>query len=189
MSHYLRTVSILCADSRSTYQTISGVEVYDKQRDAWTFDGGTPIVAHPPCRAWSAYCGHQAKPEPGEKELAMQCVEWLRQCGGVLEQPAHSRLFAATRMPLPGDGAVDGMFSIAVKQSWWGHPVQKNTWLCLSGIKDYELPFVLRNEIGDREKWNKMSKRKRAATPLLMAQWLVDLARGSVAAVDRLHAT
>ena len=97
----LRLVSVLCASRNSVYKTLDAVDVYDATRDARTFPGNTPIIAHPPCRSWSAFCRHQAKPEPGEAELGLWCAEQLRKCGGVLEQPAHSRLFAAAGLPLP----------------------------------------------------------------------------------------
>ena len=89
------TVAVLCVSKNSIYKRIERVEAFDLARDARTFGGGMPVVAHPPCRSWSAYCAHQAKPLAGEKELGPLCVAWLRECGGVLEHPAHSRLFAA----------------------------------------------------------------------------------------------
>lgn len=96
-------VAILCASPRSIYKTFNDVEVFDKFRDARTFDGTIPVVAHPPCRAWSAFCRHQAKPEDGEKELGPLCVAHLIRCGGVLEHPAYSRLFDECNLPKPGE--------------------------------------------------------------------------------------
>lgn len=45
-------VAVLFARQDSTYKALSGVDVYDIDRDARTFQGGMPVVAHPPCRAW-----------------------------------------------------------------------------------------------------------------------------------------
>ena len=176
-----RTVSVLCASRDSIYHGMENVEVYDEDRGARTFPGNTPIVAHPPCRAWSAFCSQQAKPAEGERELAFWCVDMLRRCGGVLEQPAHSRLFEAASLPLPGEPARDGVWSLAVKQSWWGHPVSKRTWLCFFHVPPIcvETPFVLRCDRGDCKRWNRLSKRKRAATSPRMARWLVHVARQS----------
>ena len=78
----LQTVAILCAQSRSVYFDLDAVEVYDAKRDARTFGGGKPVVAHPPCRAWSRHCAHQAKPEPGERELGLWCVDQVKKWGG-----------------------------------------------------------------------------------------------------------
>ena len=67
-------IAVLCVQKNNHYRGMEGVEVYDKQRDARTFPGGMPVVAHPPCRAWSAFCRHQAKPEPGEKALGLSAT-------------------------------------------------------------------------------------------------------------------
>lgn len=172
-------VAVLCAARNSIYHTMEGVDVYDLSRDARTFQGGQPIVAHPPCRSWSAYCAHQAKPEPGERELGIWCCEQLKQWGGVLEQPAHSRLFAAGGLPLPGEPERDGLWSIQVDQAWWGDSRKKATWLCFSRIEreSVEVPFLLRpTTAGDRRRWQVMSKHQRSATPAAFAEWLVDVA-------------
>jgi hypothetical protein len=117
--------AVLCVSPNSIYRELAGVEAFDMRRDARTFLGGAPIVAHPPCRSWSAFCAHQAKPGPGERELALWCIEQLRVWGGVLEQPAHSRLWAAAGIPAPGAPAVGGVFSLQVDQSWWGMSIRK----------------------------------------------------------------
>lgn len=171
-------VSVLCVSSNSTYKKIPGIECYDSRRDARTFRGDTPIVAHPPCRAWSAYCAHQAKPEPGERELGLWCCDMLRKCGGVLEQPAHSRLFQAGGLPRPGE-LHDDLWTAQVWQAWWGYPMKKATWLCFSGIDKNEIlfPFRVHNPSGDRIRQQVMSKNQRAATCMELALWLIDAAR------------
>lgn len=162
----MKTVSILCASTTSVYHTMDGVDVFDINRDCRSFNGKTPIVAHPPCRAWSAFCAHQAKPSPGEKELGLWCCEQLKKCGGVLEQPAHSRLFATAGLPERGKYE-NGLFTIEVNQSWWGYSMKKSTWLCFSGLGpgSVECPLVLRAaDTGDRRRFQVMSKAQRAAT-------------------------
>ncbi len=49
---HLDTVAVLFARADSHYKALQGVEVYDMERDARTYDGPWPVVAHPPCRAW-----------------------------------------------------------------------------------------------------------------------------------------
>lgn len=173
-----RTVSVLFAARNSVYKSLPCVDVYDRDRDALTFPGDTPIVAHPPCRAWSAYFRHQAKPEPGESDLGIWAAEQLRQCGGVLEQPAHSRLWSAAQLPLPGDGG-DGLFSIAVWQKWWGYPTKKATWLCFCGVdRDViHIPYSLHASGMDRRTMKLMSHSQRSHTVRPFAEWLVNLAR------------
>lgn len=179
-----RPVAVLCVQRRTQYRDLPGVECYDIDRDVRTFAGGMPVVAHPPCRSWSAFTAHQAKPLPGEKDLGPLCVSWLRKCGGVLEHPAHSRLFAHCGLPLPGQ-AFDGLWSIEVLQSWWsGHEgTQKRTWLCFSGIAPaaVHFPLTLRGQGGDKKLWQYMPRSLRSETCREMAEWLVGNARLSSA--------
>lgn len=173
------TVAALCVGSRSPYKAMAGVECYDKARDARTFMGGMPALAHPPCRSWSAYCAHQAKPEPGEKDLGPLCVQWLRTEGGVLEHPAHSRLWDACKLPKPSWAARGDCWSIEVLQAWWGDTRTKRTWLCFFGVnpRDIQLPIRFHDPSGDRRRWQLMNSTSRSKTPPAMAEWLVAAAR------------
>jgi hypothetical protein len=119
---------------------------------------------------------------PGEKELGLLCAEWLRRCGGVLEHPAHSRLFAAAGLPTPGQS--DGnLWTIEVWQAWWGYPMRKATWLCFCNvpIERVRVPLILHPHGCDRRRQQLMSKHQRAATTEAFARWLVEAARESVA--------
>lgn len=174
-------VAILCCAERTNYRSIPGTDCWDVKRDVRTFRGGCPVVAHPPCRAWSAFTAHQAKPLPGEKELGPLCVSWLLKCGGVLEHPAHSRLWKHCGLPLPGEGALGDLWATEVLQSWWpGHKgTQKNTWLCFSKISrlDVVTPITLREPKGDKRLWRCMPRSLRSATCSALAHWLVETAR------------
>ena len=177
----MRTVAALCVAPNSIYKKMLGVECFDQKRDVRSFAGGMPIVAHPPCRAWSAYTAHQAKPADGERELGLLCADWLRSEGGVLEHPAHSRLFPAAGLPLPGQRIGD-LFTMLVLQAWWGYPMRKATWLCFSRIdvRELDVPYVehdSRAGLGDRRRQQVMSKHQRAATHPALADWLVSAAR------------
>ena len=148
-------ITVLCVARNSIYKSL-GVDCYDIDRDARTYSGAESVIAHPPCRAWSAYCRHQAKPLPGEKELAPMCVEMLKRNGGVLEHPAHSRLWHELNLPLPGEPERYGLWSIEVNQSWWGDSRTKKTWLLFSGIERWqlpEIPYRIHNATGDRRRW------------------------------------
>ena len=185
-------VAILCCSSRSAYRGMESVELYDERRDARTFEGGMPVVAHPPCRAWSAYTRHQAKPEPGEKALGLWCVEQVIRWGGILEQPAHSRLFQASGLPKPGSkpfavtrmGSATSPFdcvgwSTEVWQCWWGFFQMKQTWLFFSRIRRdaVQFPLSLHPEGGDKRAWQLASKQGRSRTTEAFAKWLVETAR------------
>lgn len=175
-----KKVAVLCASRNSIYKTFDLVEVYDETRDARMFDCSMPIVAHPPCRAWSAYCRHQAKPKPGEHDLAPYCVDALAKCGGILEHPAHSTLWITLGLPDPGIGIVNGMWTMEVNQSWWGDTRIKKTWLLIAGVMPCDLPdipFRLHNPSGDRRRWQLMSRNQRAATVPAFAEWLINVAK------------
>lgn len=45
-------VAVLFARRDSIYKLMPWANVYDDQRDALTWPGGTPVIAHPPCREW-----------------------------------------------------------------------------------------------------------------------------------------
>ena len=139
----LPVVAILCTAPKSVYHSLPGVECFGRKRDVRSFVGGMPVVAHPPCRSWSAYCAHQAKPEPGEKDLGPLCVEWLKKCGGVLEHPAHSRLFSHCNLPRPGWTSRGDFWTAEIWQAWWGYPMRKASWLLFCGVRPSEVIFPL----------------------------------------------
>jgi hypothetical protein len=175
-----RTVAALCVSRRSVYKSIYGVEAFDVIRDARTFAGGMPIVAHPPCRAWSATCAHQSKATPEEKALTPWAVDQLRQWGGVLEHPAGSRLWAELDLPKPGEPERGGLWALALDQFWFGDTRPKKTWLLFAGVSKGEIEYPLRLRVtGEVNAWDKLSKTRRAATSPAMAFWLVDIARRS----------
>jgi len=114
------TVAVFFAAPKRVYHGLSGLEVYDPRRDARTFPGGMPVIAHPPCRYWSVKCRHQAKPEPGERELGIWCAQEVRPWGGILEHPALSLLWPAALSPPPGHRESDDSFTLIVWQAWRG---------------------------------------------------------------------
>lgn len=185
MGPAIRKVAVLCVNRKSIYKRLANVEAFDDVRNALTFDGTMPVVAHPPCRSWSAHTRHQATPGPGESQLGIFCADKLRECGGVLEQPAHSRLFEAAGLPRPGRATRGDIWTMEVWQAWWGYSMRKATWLCFVGIspEDVHLPFRLHPNGLDRRRFQLMSKNQRSATTQEFAEWLVNLAR--ISAVNR----
>jgi hypothetical protein len=65
------------------------------------FKGGSPVIAHPPCRLWGQMRFFSSAPE-SEKLLAFFAVEQVRKNGGILEHPASSTLWEAAKLPAPG---------------------------------------------------------------------------------------
>ena len=185
----MTTVTILFARSDSVYKTLPGCDVYDAERDARTWPGGSPVVAHPPCRAWGRL-RHFARPREGERELALWAVGQVRRWGGVLEHPAASTLWTAAGLPAPGGRDSFGGFTLAVSQWWWGHRADKLTWLYVCGVGPGEVPAIpyrigepeyvvqSRKRAGHRPH---ISKAEREHTPVELARWLVALAGKAVA--------
>lgn len=181
------TVAVLFARTDSNYKNLSGVDVYDKCRDARTFSGTYPVIAHPPCRSWGRLHAF-AKPEPGERELAFFAVEQVRRNGGVLEHPAHSKLWQAAGLPEPGQRDRWGGFTLDVLQFWWGHRAEKRTWLYVCGIEPDDLPqipfvfgfapcVVTTSRKDHGYKRPEITKAEREHTPPSFARWLVNVAR------------
>lgn len=179
-------VAVLFARSDSTYKHLEGCTVYDIERDARTFSGGMPVVAHPPCRAWGRLRTF-ANPRPDEMNLARLAVALVREFGGVLEHPAGSLLWQSQRMPFPGSpkDSWDG-WTLAAPQKWWGHKAEKATWFYIVGAKPQDLPTVpiVLGEapcvVQSRKQHDPrphISKAEREHTPPALAEWLVELAR------------
>lgn len=169
-------VAVLFAREDSVYKRLPGVDVFDLARDARTYHGPLPVVAHPPCRAWGRL-RHFAKPRPDEKALALFAVHAVRSWGGVLEHPANSTLWPAAGLPAPGALDCFGGFTYPVSQQWFGHRAPKLTWLYVCGVQPRAIP-VVPFELGTAAgRIARMGQREREATPEAFARWLVELAR------------
>ncbi len=187
--------AILFAHTDSVYKTFAHLDVYDYVRDARTYAGALPVIAHPPCRGWGRL-RRFASPRPGEKDLALFAVDLVRQNGGVLEHPAHSTLWPAAGLPLPGDTDQWGGYTYPICQYQFGHRALKPTWLYICGLSAQELPpvpFALgtppcvigssgRRLDGTRLKkgdygWRpEVSRAEREHTPIGLATWLIQVA-------------
>jgi hypothetical protein len=178
----VRTIAALCVSGRSIYKHLDGVIAYDRERDARTFTGGVPVVAHPPCRCWSKFLSHQAKPtDPqAEMELGLWCVQQVIENGGVLEHPAHSRLFAAANLPVPNSpDATPFFYTVYVEQSWFGYHSRKPTWVLVCGVPKRQLvpvPFSLAKSPGQAPGLSSAG-RSRSVAPF--AEWLCQIARAT----------
>ena len=99
----MQTVAALYVDvARGPYAAMLGVECWGIERDATTYCGPYPVVAHPPCGHWGQM-SHWCTRPLAERELAIAAVAQVRSHGGVLEHPATSRLWAECGLPRPGE--------------------------------------------------------------------------------------
>jgi len=181
-----RFVSVLFARADSVYKTLPGCDVWDKERNAMLYDDDSPLVAHPPCRAWGRLRTF-ANPEPGERNTARLAVALIRKNGGVLEHPAGSGLWADQGLPVPGAHHDEyGGWTLPIVQMWWGHKAEKKTWLYIVGCEPQnvpEMPMLLgyaTHVIQSRKRNDSrphVSKAEREHTPPDLAAWLIELAR------------
>lgn len=185
----MKTVAVLFARADSVYKTLPGTDVYDIDRDARTWPGGAPVVAHPPCRAWASLRFH-AKPRDGEKDLAHFAVAQVRKWGGVLEHPLRSTLWTVAGLPEPGQRDAWGGWTLIVHQNWFGHRAQKATRLYVVGCEPSEIPLMpmtlgeATHTVGLWSGRNRATCRPSIAKheyestpPPDLAVWLIELAR------------
>jgi hypothetical protein len=189
-------VAVLFARSDSNYKQLASCDVYDVERDARTYAGSMPVVAHPPCRAWGRFRA-LAKPRAGERDLAIFAVDQVRRFGGVLEHPVASQLWPVAELPAPGKRDQFGGFTLPILQSAFGHRADKATLLYVCGIEPADIPPIpLRlgksthviaqmrtRKDGTRIRkgepgWRpEVSKAEREHTPPDLVAWLVEVAR------------
>lgn len=197
-------VDALYIDPKGHYPDLLGPEhCWDADRDARTYDGPGPVVAHPPCQLWVNLAAVNWKrygrqlpawyPGGTDGGRFASALANVRRCGGVLEHPAFTHAWDAFRLPDPGRLGWDGPYRewlggdeyvAEVWQSAYGHKARKRTWLLYVGARP---PFELRwdrqpgtAQVGwfDRNKPT-LSKRAAIATPLPFAEELIRLAEWS----------
>ena len=186
----LSQVAALFVRADSIYKSLPGVDAYDAARDALTWAGGCPVVAHPPCRLWGRLKAFARCPDPErERELGRWAVAQVRRGGGVLEHPAHSGLWADRGLPAPGDGLdAWGGRTVGILQFDWGHRAGKPTWLYVVGSypdtnalrlgePTHTIGWAARRRADGSRYRPGVSKKENEATPAPLARWLVALAR------------
>lgn len=203
-------VVALYVDPRGPYPRLVE-QWYDEARDARTYAGPLPVVAHPPCGPWSSLRHLSKRPE--DKALGIVAFEQVRRWGGVLEQPKGSRLFLEHgQQPEPPDecwSSWDGHgFSIEVEQVAWGHVARKRTWLYIvgvakglvaAGVRTGGTPTHwvsgFRSKHGAPKRYRQngcsvppgikvCSAQQRRRTPVAFAEWLLDLAATSTCNIN-----
>ena len=189
------TVAALYIDPRGPYPKLLGPELcWDEGRDARTYAGPWPVVAHPPCGPWGRL-RHLYKGT--EHDCALVALAQVRVFGGVLEHPAESKLWHHDR-ELRGHlgrfgSHVDafGGRSAWLDQVEWGHVARKRTWLYMVGVplpyRFLAAPFPGRKPThqvsrdAKRARRNSYTLKRTSAqmnrrTPVAFAEWLISLA-------------
>ena len=136
-------VAALFVERDGAYYGLEGVDPWDVERDARTYAGPHPVVAHPPCDRWNllsavnnARWGYPINDDADEGRFAAALAA-VRRWGGVLEHPAETRAFKHYRIPEPARGCwqrtLDGDWVTEVHQAAYGHRAKKATWLLVHG--------------------------------------------------------
>lgn len=198
-------IAALYVATGGCYFGLPDVDPWDETRDARTYAGPWPVVAHPPCERWGRYWfggpSARVRREKGDDGGCFRAaLASVRRWGGVLEHPEASSAWAAHGLSSPprGGGWVSagfcGGWTCCVEQGQYGHRARKATWLYAVGV---DLPplrwgrapgdFVRLDEgfhsIEERARavktgaCQRLSKRQRAATPPEFRDVLVDIAR------------
>ena len=184
-------VAALYIDPKGPYPALVR-DWYDEARDAKTYAGPWPVVAHPPCGPWGRLSPFCTKQDP---EAALHGVEMVRRWGGVLEHPAQSRLFRHCMLPWPCElPDTFGGSTYAVRQVAWGHRCEKPTWLYVVGAPSAVVVAGLRTGgVASRQikrtrhgaALPDVPKSERHITPIAFAEWLLELAASARVADGR----
>jgi len=178
-------ITVLFARNDSRYKELNNFDVYDIERDARTYCGNNPVIAHPPCRAWGILA-HLANPREGERQLAYFSLAQVRLNGGILEHPATSKLWKEAHLPLEGEFPdAFGGFTVEIDQYDFGHVAHKQTKLYICGIKPNELPTMPpknnaptdRSICGNVKGTKRCTQYQREYTPDNLIFWLTEICK------------
>lgn len=196
-------VQALYVDARGIYPQLLGAEnCWAEDRDARTYFGLDPVVAHPPCQLWTNMAAVNFKRYPKEKNRPgndggcfKHALQTVWRVGGVLEHPAGSKAFATYGLPAPKRGSWQlvhasvgrGVWVTEVSQCAFGHRARKRTWLVFSGCSapppiDWSEPAYT-HQIGHDSKMKRprpsLGKKEACASPPRFAETLIALAEWS----------
>jgi hypothetical protein len=145
-------VAALYVEEGGCYVGLAGVDPWPISRDARSYAGPHPVVAHPPCQRWGRFW-HGSTRKPHQFKLGddggcfAAALASVRQWGGILEHPADSHAWAAFNLNAPprsgGWIAADfhGGWTCYVEQGHYGHMSRKGTWLYASATELPELTW------------------------------------------------
>ena len=140
----MQTVAALYVETNGCYFGLRDVEPWDEGRDARTYAGPWPVVAHPPCQRWGKLWAGQPlwiKRTGERKRLGSdngcfgQALWAARTFGGVVEHPCDSKAWSwhGLNTPPRAGGWVRaddfGGWTCCIEQGRYGHYARKPTWL------------------------------------------------------------
>lgn len=149
-------IAALFVETGGSYYGLADVDPWDEARDARTYAGPHPVVAHPPCQRWGKMWFGQplTVKRTGERKIKgddggcfAAALAAVNQWGGVLEHPWGSHAwphFGLNRPPRAG-GWIEahrlGGWTCCVEQGRYGHYARKPTLLYAVGVELPELDW------------------------------------------------
>jgi hypothetical protein len=199
-------IAALYVQDGGAYYGLPDVDPWPESRDARTYAGPHPVVAHPPCERWGRYWSGgpsaRVRRRLGDDGgcFAAALVSVRTRCG-VLEHPEASHAWSAHRLAKPpwrgGWVRADdwGGWTCCVAQGHYGHRARKMTWLYAVGCKLPDLvwgpsPRGDRLDEGYHSKeeraraiktgiCQRLSKNQRIVTPIPFRDLLISIARSA----------
>jgi hypothetical protein len=133
-------IAALYVETDGAYVGLEGVDPWDVTRDARTYAGPHPVVAHPPCQRWGRFW-HGSTRKPHQYRLGEDggcfaaALTAVRNYGGVLEHPKDSLAWDYFGLMAPPETGgwiradAFGGWTCCVDQGHYGHFANKRTWL------------------------------------------------------------
>jgi len=146
-------IAALYVQTNGCYYGLEKVDPWDEKRDARTYDGPWPVVAHPPCARWGRYwfggpSARERRKLGDDGGCFAAALDAVRRFGGVLEHPEATHAWRAhaivappkrggwveAHLPLVSQGLPEA-WTCCVEQGHYGHLARKATWLYYVGAK------------------------------------------------------
>lgn len=141
-------VAALYVAKNGCYAGLPGVDPWDEDRDARTYAGPWPVVAHPPCQRWGKLWAGQPLyiKRTGQRKIKgddggcfAAALTAVRRWGGIIEHPwdSHAWPHYGLNKPTREGGWIVadfcGGWTCCVEQGRYGHYARKPTLLYVNG--------------------------------------------------------
>ena len=188
------------------YSNLPDIDAWPEERDARTYAGPHPVIAHPPCARWGRYWSKAGAKMGEDGGCFKSALESVQRWGGILEHPEGSHAwpaFGISKPPRTGGWIRAGLFidgwTCCVEQGHYGHRARKPTWLYFVGQRrppelrwgpsDVDPRYRIAEDATPKERKRavrmgviqRLSKRQRKATPIEFRDLLISIVRSQVA--------